>query len=338
MLATEYTGNQTFSVIEKEMQAPAAGEVRIKVAYVGVCGTDVHIYHGMMDKRVQIPVTIGHEMSGTIDALGEGVTNFSVGDKIVVRPLDDRKVKPSDKGFNHICEELKFIGIDSPGAMQQYWNVPAFTLHKLKQETDLKLAALVEPLSVAVHDVRMGELQKGETAVVLGGGPIGLLVALVAKEKGAQVIISEVNETRIAKAKELGLDAVNPIKVDLVDYVKRKTENKRADVVFEVAGVQPALDVMTEVAGIRGRIVMVAIHGQKKEVDLFKFFWKELKLIGARVYEREDYDKAIELITANVLPFEQMITDVQPLANIQHVFENIDKNPDGLKVLMDCQS
>ncbi|NJB35249.1 zinc-dependent alcohol dehydrogenase [Croceivirga sp. JEA036] len=338
MLATEYTGNQTFSVLEKEMKAPAAGEVRIKVAYVGVCGTDVHIYHGMMDKRVQIPVTIGHEMSGTIDAIGEGVTDFAVGDKIVVRPLDDRKVKPSDKGFNHICEELKFIGIDSPGAMQQYWNVPAFTLHKLKQETDLKLAALVEPLSVAVHDVRMGELQEGETAVVLGGGPIGLLVALVAKEKGAQVIISEVNETRIAKAKELGLDAVNPTKLDLVDYVKSKTENRRADVVFEVAGVQPALDVMTEVAGIRGRIVMVAIHGQKKEVDLFKFFWKELKLIGARVYEREDYEKAIELITANELPFEQMITDVQPLANIQTVFENIDKNPDGLKVLMDCQS
>lgn len=221
--------------------------------------------------------------------------------------------------------------------MQQYWNVPAFTLHKLKQETDLKLAALVEPLSVAVHDVRMGELKAGETAVVLGGGPIGLLVALVAKDKGAQVIISEVNETRIAKAKELGLDAVNPTKLDLVEYVKSKTEDRRADVVFEVAGVQPALDVMTEVAGIRGRIVMVAIHGQKKPVDLFKFFWKELRLIGARVYEREDYDKAIELVTENKLPFHEMITDVQPLTEIQKVFEKIDENPDGLKVLMDCQ-
>lgn len=338
MIATQYKGDKTFSVIEKEIEAPAKGDVRIKVAYVGVCGTDVHIYHGMMDKRVNIPETIGHEMSGTIDAIGEGVSGFKVGDKIVVRPLDDRKVKSSDKGFNHICEELKFIGIDSPGAMQQYWNVPAFTLHKLKEETDLKLAALIEPLSVAVHDVRMGELEAGETAVVLGGGPIGLLVALVAKEKGAQVIVSEVNDTRIAKAKELGLDAVNPIKTDLVDYVKSKTDDKRADVVFEVAGVQPALDIMTEVAGIRGRIVMVAIHGQKKEVDLFKFFWKELKLIGARVYEKEDYEKAIRLITANELPFNEMITDVQPLKNIQTVFENIDKNPDGLKVLMDCQS
>ncbi|MDO6604560.1 2-desacetyl-2-hydroxyethyl bacteriochlorophyllide A dehydrogenase [Arenibacter palladensis] len=337
MKATVYKGNKTFSVIEKEIEQPVKGEVRIKVAYSGVCGTDVHIYHGMMDKRVKMPLTIGHEMSGTIDAIGEGVTGYSMGDKVVVRPLDDRGVKPSDKGFNHICEDLKFIGIDSPGSMQQYWNVPAFTLHKLKSETDLKLAALVEPLSVAVHDVRMSGLQAGETAVVLGGGPIGLLVAMVAKEAGAQVIVSEVNEKRIAKAKELGLNAVNPTKLDLIEYVKEQTEGRRADVVFEVAGVQPALDVMTEVAGIRGRIVMVAIHGQKKEIDLFKFFWKELKLIGARVYEKEDYEKAITLVTANKLPFTQMITDVQPLSNIQKVFEGIDNNPDGMKVLMNCQ-
>jgi len=336
MKATQYEGHKKFSVIEKDIEAPAKGEVRIKVAYVGVCGTDVHIYHGMMDKRVQIPETIGHEMSGTIDAVGEGVTGFEVGDKIVVRPLDDRKVKPSDKGFNHICEELKFIGIDSPGAMQEYWNVPVFTLHKLKSDTDLKLAALIEPLSVATHDVRLSGLIKGETAVVLGGGPIGLLVAMVAKETGANVIISEVNEKRIAKAKEMGFNAVDPTKIDLVDYVRNQTEGRLADVVFEVAGVQPALDIMTEIAGIRGRILMVAIHGQKKEVDLFKFFWKELKLIGARVYEKEDYEKSIDLITKNELPFEAMITDVQPLTAVQKVFEDIDNNPDGMKVLMDC--
>ncbi|WPR73377.1 zinc-dependent alcohol dehydrogenase [Algoriphagus sp. NG3] len=337
MKATVYNGNQSFTVIEKEIDAPKSGEVRIKVAYSGVCGTDVHIYHGMMDKRVSIPQTIGHEMSGVIDAVGEDVEGFAEGEKVVVRPLDDRLVKASDKGFNHICEKLKFIGIDSPGSMQQYWNVPAFVLHKLRPETDLKLAALIEPLSVAVHDVGMSGLVAGETAVVLGGGPIGLLVAMVAKEAGAKVIISEVNETRIKMAKDFGFEAVNPTKIDIVEFVRDQTEDRLADVVFEVAGVQPALDVMTELAGIRGRIVMVAIHGQKKPVDLFKFFWKELKLIGARVYEKEDYEKAIELITANELPFEKMITDVQPLSNIQQVFENIDKNPDGLKVLMDCQ-
>lgn len=337
MKATVYEGNKSFSVIEREIEEPAEGEVRIKVAYSGVCGTDVHIYHGMMDKRVNIPVTIGHEMSGTIDAIGAGVTGFNLGEKVVVRPLDDRGAKATDKGFNHICEDLKFIGIDSPGSMQQFWNVPAFTLHKLSANTDLKLAALVEPLSVAVHDVRLSGLESGETAVVLGGGPIGLLVALVAREVGADVIISEVNENRLKKARELGLNAVNPLETDLVGLVREQTQGRLADVVFEVAGVQPAVDIMTELAGIRGRIVMVAIHGQKKEVDLFRFFWKELKLIGARVYEKEDYERAISLITKNELPFEEMITDIQPLSQIQKVFEEIDNNPDGLKVLMDCQ-
>ncbi|GAF03795.1 alcohol dehydrogenase catalytic domain-containing protein [Saccharicrinis fermentans] len=154
MKSSLYEGNKTFTVVEKEKEEPKAGEVRVKVAYCGVCGTDMHVYHGMMDNRVNIPETIGHEMSGTIDALGEGVSGFKVGDKITVRPLDNRLEEPSDKGHSHIAKKLKFIGIDSTGAFQQYWNVPAFTLHKLKDTTDLKLAALIEPLSVACHDVR----------------------------------------------------------------------------------------------------------------------------------------------------------------------------------------
>ena len=337
MKATLYKGNQTFAITEKNIESPAEGEVRIQVAYCGVCGTDVHIYHGMMDKRVNIPQTIGHEMSGTIDALGKGVTGFEIGEKVVVRPLDDRGEKPSDKGFSHICEDLKFIGIDSPGAMQEYWNVPAFTLHKLPPDTDLKLAALVEPLSVACHDVRLSELKAEETAVVLGGGPIGLLVAMVAKETGASVIISEVNPVRIQLAQSLGFSTVNPVETDLVSFIQEHTNNRLADVVFEVAGAQQTVDIMTAIAGIRSRIVMVAIHGQPRNVNLFHFFWKELKLIGARVYEKEDYEKAIALITKNQLPFEAMITNVSPLSNIQEVFENIDKNPDGMKVLLDCQ-
>lgn len=337
MKATFYAGNRTFTVSDTELAEPDRGEVRIKVAYCGVCGTDMHIYHGMMDKRVQCPVTIGHEMSGVVDAVGEGVEDFSVGEKVVVRPLDNRKEKPSDKGFGHICEELKFIGIDSPGAMQQFWNVPAFTLHKLPPETDLQLAALVEPLAVACHDVRMAGLAAGETAVVLGGGPIGLLVALVARHTGARVFLSEVNPVRIKLAQQLGFEVINPTQTDPVAYLKEKTEGYLADVVFEVSGVQAALDVMTDLAGIRGRIVMVAIHGQPKPVNLFKFFWKELQLIGARVYEREDYEAAIELITQNQLPFQALITRVEPLTDIQRVFEDIDRQPDGMKVLLDCQ-
>ncbi len=338
MKASFYEGNKTFSVKEKELIAPAAGEVRIKVAYCGICGSDVHIYHGSMDSRVSIPQTVGHEMSGTIDALGEGVEGFEIGDKVVVRPLDNRLEDASDKGYSHIAKRLKFIGIDSEGALQNYWNIMAFTVHKLTPDTDLKLASLIEPLAVACHDVRRSGLKDGEVAVVLGGGPIGSLVAMVARTTGAKVIISEMNPTRISMLQEMGFDVVNPAEKNLLEYVTEVSNGSLADVVFEVAGVQATLNTMTEIAGLRARIVVVAIHAQPRPIDLKMMFWRELTVLGARVYEYEDYETAIALVAKKELPLEPLITNVMPLDKIQDLFEEIVNNPSGMKFLVDCQA
>lgn len=338
MKASFYEGNKTFSVKETEVVAPAAGEVRIKVAYCGICGSDVHIYHGNMDARVTIPQVIGHEMSGEVDAVGEGVEGYAVGDKIVVRPLDNRLEDASDKGFSHICKKLKFMGIDSEGALQQFWNVPAFTLHKLPQTIDLKLASLIEPLAVACHDVRRSGLKEGEVAVVLGGGPIGALVAMVARTTGAKIIISEMNPTRIELLRGMGFDVVSPAETNLLEYVTEVSNGSLADVVFEVAGVQATINSMTEVAGLCARIVVVAIHAQPRPIDLKMMFWRELSVLGARLYEPQDYEKAIELVSAKALPVEQLISNVAPLDKIQSLFEEIDSNPSGMKYLIDCQA
>ena len=338
MKASFYEGNKTFTVKEVALPEPAEGEVRIKVAYCGICGTDMHVYHGTMDARVGLERTIGHEMSGVIDAVGKGVEGFGCGDKVTVRPLDNRLEEASDRGFSHICKKLKFIGLDSQGAMQEYWCVPAFVLHRLKAETDLKLAALIEPLAVACHDVRRAGLKAGETCVVSGCGPIGLLIASVAKDAGARVLISEVNPVRIAMAKSMGFEVLNPAETNVVAAVEEMTNGYMADVVFEVAGVQPSLDITTEVVGIRGRIVVVSIFSEPKPINLFKYFWKELTLIGARVYEPQDFDQAIELVTKHEFPYEQIITDVKPLKDIQALFDSIDKNPAGMKFLVDCNS
>ena len=278
MVAARYIGNKGFDLVAGEELAPKAGEVRLNVGYVGICGTDMHIYHGVMDQRVSIPQTIGHEISGVVAEIGEGVSDFTVGEKVVVRPLDWCGECPTcESGHTHICQNLKFMGIDTPGAFQSSWTVKARTLHKLPAGVNLKQGALVEPLSVACHDVRRSRLQAGEKVVVLGGGPIGQLVAAVAKSVGAEVLVSEPNESRRAFADELGVKSVNPIEQDLAAYVDEWTATKGADVVFEVSGVKPAIDAMTQVAGRRGRIVMVAIHSTKPEIDLFQFFWKELE-------------------------------------------------------------
>src|SRR6478736_646550 len=323
--AVFYEGNRTFRVGAGEAVPPEAGEVRLEVAFCGVCGTDVHIAHGAMDQRVRVPQVIGHEMSGTIAEVGVGVEGFSVGDPVVVRPLDSRGETPADRGFSHISRNLKFLGIDSPGAFQQSWTVPAFTIHRLPEGIDLKLAALTEPLAVACHDVRRAALTPGETVIVLGGGPIGLLIALVARHEGAHVKIGEINPERIEFARSLGFDA--GAKPDVGDG---------AEVVFEVSGAPAAALSMTELAAVRGRIVLVAIYPEPPPVRLFDFCWKELELRGARVYEPEDYERAIEIVASGVLPLEQLITKVEPLDRLPAVFDELASGTQGVKILVDC--
>ena len=204
MTAVYYEGEGRFAIGESERLRPGPGEVRLDVAYCGVCGTDLHIAHGHMDRRVGAHRVIGHEMSGTVAELGPGVDGLEPGDAVVVRPLDTRGETAADKGFSHISRNLKFMGIDSPGAFQQSWTVPAFTIHKLPPGLDLRLAALAEPLAVACHDTRRGEVAAGESVVVIGGGPIGLLISLVARSLGADVVLSEVNASRRSLADEPG--------------------------------------------------------------------------------------------------------------------------------------
>lgn len=337
MLAAQYVGNKGFQVVEGQMVAPAADEVRLQVGFVGICGTDMHIYHGVMDQRVAPPQIIGHEMSGTIVEMGANVKGFAIGDRVVVRPLDYCGECPAcTAGHSHVCHKLKFMGIDSPGAFQNSWTVKARTLHKLPENIDLKQGALIEPLSVAVHDISRARLTAGEKAVVIGGGPIGQLVALVAKSVGAEVMISEVNQVRNEFAQKNGIKTVNPLEQDLDAAVKEWTNGKGADVVFEVSGVKAAIEAMTKIASVRGRICMVAIHSQKPEVDLFQFFWKELELVGARVYEATDFDMAIELVASGKVKLEPFISSVSSLNNIGSAFASMDNNPAGMKALVSC--
>lgn len=333
--AAVYRGDKTFSVETVTTPPPGAGQVQIDVAYCGICGTDLHIYLGHMDARVGFERTIGHEMSGVIAALGEGVTGLNIGQHIVVRPLDHCGDCPAcNAGHTHICHKLKFIGIDTPGAFQQKWNVPAHTVHILPDDLDLSHAALIEPLAVACHDVARGKVQAGDDVLVIGGGPIGMLVAMVARDAGANVTISEINEHRLEFARKIGFAVMNPKETDVAKAMHANTGGKGADVVFEVSGTQPGVDLMTAAASTRGRIVMVAIHASKPVIDMFQFFWRELDLIGARVYRPEDYDAAMKLLAKGVVDCDAFITDIQGLENIQSAFDTLTKNPNAMKSMI----
>jgi len=335
--AAYYTGNKTISLETKASVDPEADQVEINVAFCGICGTDLHVYLGHMDARIGDHRVIGHEMSGVVSAIGANVSNISVGDHVVVRPLDAcGKCPACQRNFKHVCQNLDFLGLDTDGAFQEKWTVPAHTIHKLPKTVPLQHAALIEPAAVACHSIRRGRVQAAEDVLVIGGGPIGMLVAMVAKNVGANVTVSEINTHRLAMAKKLGIETIDPTNTDAAKIILENTNNKGADVVFEISGTQPGVDLMTAAVATRGRVVMVAIHASKQEVDLFQFFWKEIEMLGARVYEREDYNEAIHLISNGGIDAKELITSTQKLADIGTAFAELSGNPNAMKTLIKC--
>ena len=336
MRAAKYIGGGRIEVGDAEAIEPGAGEVRIRVAYNGICGTDLHIAQGHMDHRVPSPSPIGHEMSGVVEAVGAGV-ELAVGAPVTVMPLDWCGDCPAcAAGHQHICQNLVFVGIDSPGALQELWTVPASLVVPLPGGLALDHAALVEPLAVAVHDVRRSRLAAGETAVVIGGGPIGQLIAIVARATGAQVLLAEPDADRRAFAEAQGATVVDPISGDLAALVQERTGGAGADVVFEVAGTRgTALDA-TSHAKVRGRVVFVAIHPEPVPVDLHRVFWRELEVLGARVYEREDFERAVDLLASGAVPADALITRVVQLDETQEAFDAL-LSAAAMKILVDVQ-
>lgn len=339
MRAATYIGDQTFRLEEREPRDPGPGEVRLDVGYVGICGTDLHIKHGAMDARVTIPAVIGHEMSGTVAAVGEGVTDWGPGDHVTVMPLQWCGACAACRaGHRHVCQNLVFVGIDAAGAMQQSWTVSAELLVALPPELSLEHGALAEPVAVAVHDVRRAALRAGERALVVGGGPIGMLIACVARAEGADVLVSEPNAFRRAVAEELGLRTIDPVADDVGAAVEAWTEGAGTDVAFEVSGSRPGLAAATHALRVRGRLVVVAIHPEPIAVDLFRVFWRELELFGARVYERADFVRAVALLADGAIPAARLISAVEPLERTQAAFAALEDGAEMMKVLIDCRA
>ena len=335
MRTVAYVGKHRLQVGDVEARPPGPGEVRVRVAYVGLCGTDLHILHGSMDGRVASALVFGHEMSGTVDEVGDGVDDWDVGEKVTVMPLDWDGTCPACKAGNeHICQHLDFIGIDSPGALQELWNVPARTLVRMPDAIALDAAALVEPVAVAVHDVRRSELVPGQKAVVIGGGPIGVLIAIVARRFGADVVVIELDPGRRAQVEGLGFPALDPRATDQVAWVEEWTGGAGADVVFEVSGAAAAVLGATQLAKVRGTIVVVAIHPTPREIDLQRVFWRELRLLGARVYQRTDFEAAVDLIAEGVVPTDLMISRIVSMDDTQAAFADLEAGR-AMKILVD---
>ena len=323
MKAARYYDRGDIRIDEIPEPPVAAGEVGIDVAWCGICGSDLHEYaegpifvppagHPQPLSGESAPVTLGHEMSGVVSAVGEGVTDLAVGDHVVVEPYiirDDVDTGPDSRSY-HLSKDMNFIGLGGRGGgLGEKISVKRRWVHKIADSVPLDQAALIEPLSVGYHAVERSGAKAGDTALVVGAGPIGLLTSAVLKAIGVSVIISEPSPLRRQKAVDSGVaeHVLDPRSDDVVARVRELTGGAGAAVGFECTSVQPALDTLVDALAPQGVLVVVAIWAHPGTFDLTKIVLKELDVRGTIAYVNSHQD-VIPLVEQGKIDLSPFIT------------------------------
>lgn len=314
------------------------GQVLIKVKRLGICGSDVHAYY---DKHpyISCPIVQGHEFSGEIAEVGDGVEGLSKGDRVTVMPqLVCGECYPCTHGNYHICNDLKVIGCQADGAAREYIPVDHRLIVKLPEGMSFDYGAMVEPVAVGVHAVgRLGNVA-GMNLLVLGAGPIGNLTAQSAKGLGAKsVMITDISDSRLEIAKNCGIDfTLNVAFENLEAKVAEYFGPDGADAILECVGVEDTIAVAVHLARKGTDIVIVGVFADKPSVDIGLVQDKELRMIGTLMYRAEDYRSAIDLIQADKITLEPLITKHFSFDDYPKAFEYIARHRDlTMKVLID---
>lgn len=335
MRSLVYKGPNELKIEEKPKPQLKFGEVLIKVKYCGICGSDITIWKGK-HPRAKSGVILGHEFTGEIVEMDEVNSNLSIGDKVVVEPLIHcHRCDYCKEGKYNLCNKIGLYGIDENGAFTEYVKVLSDKVIPLSPSTDLKKMTLVEPLAVVVNAVSKSNIKLGDTVAVLGAGTIGLLVAQVVRDAGAaKIIVSEINELRLKRAKKLGFIIINPQKEDVEKEVK-KISPKGADLVFDVAGYPSVVNSAFKIVKKGGEINVVAIYTQESLVSLQKLAYSELTMKGTFIYTWEDFYRAKILLENDLIDSKSIITHIFPFKDSIKGFEMMKEGFDGIKILVE---
>lgn len=334
MRASYYRRNRRFETGPAPMPTPAAHDALLRVQRVGICGSDLHIFQGHLDHRVPTDGIIGHETFAAIVSAPAG-SGFAEGDRVVVEPvLFCGACRACRMGASYLCYRLKVLGVDAPGGMQDYWAVPTDRLLKVPASITDDHAPLIEPLAVAAHDVARAGVQADDRVVVFGGGPIGCLIALVCRRRGARVKVVEINPFRIALLQRLGLDTIGP-DADTLQVVRDWTGGDGADVAFECTGDPAIARIMLDVVRVWGAVSVIAIYAEPVPVNLYAMFARELRMIGSRLYTRAAWEEAIRLLAAGEIEVGPLVSRVIPLEGLQQGMEDALGGGPVMKVIVD---
>jgi L-iditol 2-dehydrogenase len=316
---------------------PGPGEVLLRIRRIGVCGSDIHVYHGK-HPYTKYPVVQGHEFSASVEALGPGVEGPVPGIKVTSMPQEVcGRCQPCLRGDYHICDELKVEGFQAPGCAQELWVARAEAIVPLPECFSFDQGALVEPAAVAMHAVSRAGNIAGRRAAVLGAGPIGNLVAQAARSEGAKVLITDLSAYRLEVARRCGLDAVaNAGEESLAQASARAFGSDGFDLAFECVGAEPTISAAVEGIQKGGTIIVVGVFGKKPRVDMGLVQDRELNLRGSLMYKAADYRRAVELIASGGILTEPLISKHFPLARYLDAFRFIEEQGDrSMKVFID---
>lgn len=313
---------------------PRDGWSLVRCEYAGLCGTDFAILKGM-HPRAKFPLIMGHEIVGQVAKSTAG--GPAVGTRVTVEPLIVcGACGACRRGDTHVCERLGLFGIDQPGAFAEYIALPNDTLIAVPEGVSPVLATLTEPLAVAVHAVALSSLKPGDRVAVFGAGPIGMLTALVARHAGArEIIVIEPSEGRTAVAKRLGFSVIPPGS-DAIDGLNALTGGEGADVVFDAAAHPSVAAILPASVRPKGTVVLVGVYKKPTAIDLQAVTFKEIKMVGVRVYTRADVETAVKLIATDALELGQFPIEVFQLEQTTEGFDRALSSGDILKVIINA--
>lgn len=312
MKASRFLGNKTFAVTDLPTPHAGPGELVLRNQVCGVCGTDVHIYHGEPGSAdVNPPVVLGHEYSGEVVEVGEGVTGFAVGDHVTVDPnIYCGHCAYCQNGKKQLCPSMEAIGVTRDGGFAQYSRIPASQAFKLEPTVPWEAAAMAEPLACCLHGIDLAGIQVGDKVCVVGGGAIGLLMVQLAKLSGAsQIVLSEPNEKRRQVGLQLGANAaIDPTRPDAQEAFAQVLDGG-ANVVIECVGNVPAVKSAFQFAGKGATVLLFSVPKVDATFDLplFDVYKKELTIKGSFV-NPDTHARAVALINSGKVDFGPIIT------------------------------
>ncbi|MDR1518983.1 MAG: alcohol dehydrogenase catalytic domain-containing protein [Planctomycetota bacterium] len=329
MKAMRTVGAGQLEIVEAPIPAPGRGEVAVRMLAVGICASDVQIYHGK-HKYVKFPIIQGHEGTGVVHAVGPGVSGLAPGDQVCIQQqLACGKCRACRKGRHNVCENLRgLIGIHVSGLFSEYFLCPAWNAVKLPPSLTRDQGMLAEPVSVGVNSAQTGAFRPGERALVIGAGIIGNLTAQACKAMGAAaVLVADVAEEKLSIARDNGLDAVNSGISDLGVETRRRFGDAPPDAIFDCAGADATLKQALALAPNASRVVIVANFKAPVSLEIPSFQRREITIYTVMGTVRESTTAAIDFMASGKILARDMVTVRFPLEKMADAYRYIDENP-----------